>query len=405
MLYIRSMRILKFLGVFFGTLLLVFFIAFGFNLDALYTLYENSGDLQEGSEWVSKTTSLKGLTEYIGENPNHAAVVSRSVTNPDTVIAYGKNKRHTLGTLSNFFVITTYARLVENGDLDPQELVSLDEVDRYQLPYIDASNHEDAKSDLDSQGAITAKNQVSIEDLMQAAIIYNDLAASDFLRDKVGDKAISKTFDMLNLQYTDEPLPFSGLYITLNPSLGKNQIETHFKGLKKLSQKEFRDRVKSNAERYLEDDQFHQQVNSIFNDNKGLGIGFTQRRDLLSLFPKSTAAELSQLMVQLERDRLISPDVSKRIKNIMDWPYDKQRLNSDFKYYGAIYDNRLGLLNGMDYGASVYSEEPFGQALFFDSLQVAFWFHMSSSLMHQDYQQRLIWDPALRTATLQEITK
>jgi hypothetical protein len=30
---------------------------------------------------------------------------------------------------------------------------------------------------------------------------------------------------------------------------------------------------------------------------------------------------------------------------------------------------------------------------------------MSSSLMNQDYQQRLIWDPALRAATREEISK
>ena len=89
----------------------------------------------------------------------------------------------------------------------------------------------------------------------------------------------------------------------------------------------------------------------------------------------------------------------------MDWPYERQSLNSDFNFYGAIYDNRLGLLNGLDYGASTYTQEPFGQALFFDSLQVAFWFHMSSNLMHQDYQQRLMWDPALREATLKEINQ
>lgn len=399
------MRILKFLGVFFGTLLLVFFIVFGFNLDALFTLFKNSGDLQEGEEWVSKTTSLKGLTEYIGENPAHSAVVSRSVTNPDTTIAYGENESHTMGTLSNFFLITTFARLVENGELDPHKLISLDEVDKYQLPYIDASNHEDAKNALDSQGAVIKNNQVALENVVQYAIIYNDLAASDFLLDKLGNDAIRRTFELLDIQSTDKPLPFSGLYITLHPALNKSTFKSYFDELRELSQKEFRDRVSSNADQYIKDEEFHQQVNASFRQNQGLGVGFTERRDLLTLFPKSTAAELSKLMVKLDKDSLISEGVSKKVKDILDWPYDEQSLNSDFKYYGAIYDSRLGLLNGMDYGASVYSGEPFGQAVFFDSLQVAFWFHMSSSLMHQDYQQRLMWDPALRTATLQEITK
>lgn len=399
------MRILKFVGVFLGTLLLVFLIVFGFNLEALYTLYNNSEDLQEGQEWVSNATSLKGLTEYIGQQPKHVAVVSRSVTNPDTTISYGSNTPRTMGTLSNFFLITTYARLVENDDLNTDELVPLEQVDQYQLPYIDASNHDDAISALKNRGAITSDNKVSLGELVQSAIIYNDLAASDYLFYKLGQEAISSTYQILDLQYTDRPLPFVGLYITLHPALQEIDFEPYFEQLKNISKDKFRDQVFSSTDRYLDDNSFHEQVQKLFDDHQGLGIGFVERRDILTLFPKSTAGELSELMVQLEQDSLISPSVSKRIKDIMDWPYDEQGLNNDFRYYGAIYDNRLGLLNGIDYGASVYSEEPFGQAVFFDSLQVAFWFHMSSNLMHQDYQQRLMWDPALRTATVQEVNK
>lgn len=397
------MRILKFAGVFFGTLILIFFVVFGFNLDALYTLYENSGDLQEGQEWASKATSLKGLTDYIGEQPAHVAVVSRSGANPDTTIAYGEDEPHTMGTLSNFFLIATYARLVEDGKQNPDELISLDEIDRYQLPYIDASNHDDAKKVLADQDKVSQENKVKMDDLIETAIIYNDLAISDYLFQKLGTEAIEQTYKQLGLRFTELPLPFVGLYITLHPKLNNVDFATHFEQLRNLSQEKFRAEVLDNQARYLNDEQFHTQVNKLFEANQGLGIGFVERRNILSLFPKSTAGELSQLMVRLEKDSLISASVSKRVKDIMDWPYEEQSLNSDFKYYGAIYDNRLGLLNGMDYGASVYSGEPFGQAVFFDSLQVAFWFHMSSNLMHQDYQQRLMWDPALRTATLQEI--
>ena len=396
------MRILKFIGVFLGTLVVIFFIVFGFNLDALKTLYNNSGDLQEGQKWVSKATSLKGLTQYIGSNPQHSAIVSQSVTNPDTTINYGGEESHTMGTLSNFFLITTYARLIEEGQLDPDQEVAWDSVDRYQLPYIDASHHDNAKNALQSH---TKNNQVPLKKLVEAAIIYNDLAISDFLFFTLRQEEIQKTIQQLELSSTDYPLPFSGLYITLHPAFYKNDFETHFEHLSQQTQKEFRKKVLENARNYFSDDNFSKRVRNIFNEYKGLGIGFTERRDLLTLFPKSTAQELSRLMTQLEQDELISSQVSQHVKEIMNWPYSEQGLNNDFKYYGAIYDNRLGLLNGIDYGASVYSEEPFGQAIFFDSLQVAFWFHMSSNLMHQDYQQRLMWDPALREATLKEISQ
>lgn len=398
------MRILKFAGTFFGTLLLVFLIVFGFNLDALSTLFNNSKDLEEGQQWVSKATSLKGLTEYIGKNPNHSAVVSRSAINPDTTISYQGEKPRTMGTLSNLFLITTYARLVEKGSLNPQEPISLNSTDRYQLPYIDASNHENAKTVLSNEGFVNKKNQTPLNQIVQKGIIYNDLAFSDYLFYKLGKAEIESTISMLGLSNTDVPLPFSGLYITLHPKLHNTTFSARFTNLQNWSKDRFQDSVLSATKHFRNNNQFHKKVTTVFQQQQGLGIGFTERRDALSLFPKSTAGELSQLMIKLQQDSLLSSAISKRVKNIMDWPYERQSQNSDFKYYGAIYDNRLGLLNGIDYGASVYSGEPFGQAVFFDSLQVAFWFHMSSNLMHQDYQQRLMWDPALRASTQKEIS-
>jgi hypothetical protein len=181
------------------------------------------------------------------------------------------------------------------------------------------------------------------------------------------------------------------------------KFEEHFDHLQSLSEKPFRNSVLSSAASFIEDPDYHRRVTELFDETQGLGIGFRERRDILSLFPKTTASEMSRLMVQLQKEELISPKVSQRVREIMSWPLERQGINRELAYYGAIYDNRLGLVSGIDFGASTYSEEPFGQALFFDSLQVAFWFHMSSNLIHQDYQQRLMWDPALRETTLKEI--
>ncbi|HLR26414.1 MAG TPA: serine hydrolase [Fodinibius sp.] len=399
------MRILKFLGTFIGALVLVFFIVFGFNLDALVTLTENSDDLQEGQQWVPLSSSLKGLTEYIGANPQHVSLVSQSAINPDTTIRYGADKPRTMGTLSNFFLITTYARLVENDELNPDELITIGEADRYQLPYIDFSNHEDAKSAMRSSKSLTNKDQIPLKDLIQTAVIFSDLAVADFLYYKLGRESINQTYELLSVERTDKPLPFSGLYITINPAVQDTIFPAHFERLQQLSKQEFRDTVLANSRKYLQDKAYRKKIKDIFNASQGLAMQFKERRDALSLFPKSTAEELSGLMLKLEQNELISAGVSKRIKEIMDWPFERQNLNSDFNSYGALYDNRLGLLNGIDYGSSSYSGEPFGQAVFFDSLQVAFWFHMSSNLMHQDYQQRLMWDPALRETTTREVNR
>lgn len=399
------MRILKFIGAFLATFLLIFLIAFGFNLDALYTLWNNQADIQEGQEWVQKTSSLKGLTEYVAAQPERVSIASVAISNPDSSIMYNQHTPRTMGRLSVIFTVIEYARQIEAGDLNPNDQVPLEEVNQFQLPYMDESDHEDAIATLHDQDKISDDDSVALKNLVQASIRFNDIAIADYLLFKLGVQNIEKLYDDFSLQETELPLPFSGLYITLRPSKNDTSAQAHFDSLSTLSIDHFRDTVFKNAERLKNDKAFRKKMVDRFRETEGLGIKFTLRRDALAFFPKTTAHDMSKLMKKIQQEQLISKTISQKVKSFLSWPLENEdgRLNKDFKTYGALYDNRMGMVNGIDYGKSSYSEEPFAQAVFFDELQIAFWFHMSSNLMHQDFEQRLIWDPALREATVKAI--
>lgn len=399
------LRILKFIGAFLGTFLIIFLIVFGFNMNALITLFENSEELQEGQEWVSKTQSLKGLTEYIGAQPERVSIASLALNNPDSSILYNEHAPRSMGRLSNVFLLIEYARQVESGTLDSEEQVPLSEIDRHQLPYMDASNHDNAISTMRDRDKVTSENTIALADIVRMSISLNDLAASDYLFKRFGIDRMETLMNRLELEETELPLPFSGLYITLNPNIHGSSYQVWMDSLSSMSRTSFDSMVVATSDKFLSDDVFRDRVLKQFQNDEGMGISFTQFRDILKFFPKTTAYEMASLMEQLQQEVLISESVSKIVKKFMSWPMEISRLQNDFKNYGAIYDSRMGLVNGIDYGTSTYSDEPFAQAVLFDELQVAFWFHMSSNLIHQDFEQRLIWDPALRQATIQEIQK
>lgn len=399
------LRILKFIGAFLATFLFIFLIVFGFNMNALITLFENSEEIQEGQEWVEKTQSLKGLTEYIAAQPERVTVVSLAIENPDSSIEYNAHTPRTMGRLSNLFLLINYAEKLESGDLNSDEQVPISEINKFQLPYIDASNHQDALSNMRNRGTVSADETMALTDVVRMGIEFNDLAASDYLLNRFGTDEIDDLMDRLNLEETERPLPFSGLYITLNPNLHERSYSVWMDSLSSITRTHFDSLVVSNAQKFQENQAFRDKVISTFRENEGLGISFIQLRDILDFFPKTTGLEMATLMKKIQQETLISSDVSQGVKEILNWPMNIRRMPNDFNTYGAIYDSRMGLVSGIDYGASTYSDEPFAQAIFFDELQVAFWFHMSSNLIHQDFEQRLIWDPALREATVQEIKK
>lgn len=399
------MRILKFIGVFLATLIIVLILTFGFSFDTLVQLFENRDGIQEGQEWVAKTFSLKGLTEYIGAQPERVSLASLNVKNPDSSLLYNEHTPRTMGTLSRVFLITEYVRQVEQQKISPRTPVSLDKLEIYQLPYINASNHSNALSALNDRNQISDNRMIAMDNLVRIAIEFNDIAATDYLLVSLGPTAIEQLMDKLEMKETESVLPFFGLYIILNPHLYDETFDDRMNSLSQLSRVEFEELVWETAYRYIEDERFQQRVRNLFDEKNGLGIKFTEARNALDFFPKTTAAEMSDLMIQIQQETLISRQVSKEIKDLMDWPLDTEELKKQLKAYGAMYDSRMGMANVIDFGVSARTGKSFAQAVFFDDLQVAFWFHMSSGLIHQDYGQRLIWDPALRNATENQIRR
>lgn len=397
-------RILLFASVLFGTALLVFLLVIGLNWNSYETLFANSEGLREGTEWIEKTYSLKGLTQYIGQNPEKVSVVSYTLSKPDSGIYYKASTPRSMGALSNIFLLIEYAKEVHNKSLDPNKLVPLDSINQYKIPKIDNGAHEDALETLRNGGKIQ-NNQITLQTAAEALAEFNDLAIADYFYFTFGATRMDSLQEELKLTSTQSVLPFSGLYISLSPVLQNVTYDSLEARMTAMERQDFNNYVILNARRYQNDQSFKDRVQSTFRED-GLGLLFTRQRDLQSaLFPTSTARDLSSIMRYLQQQNDLWPkQVSNRVLNLLDWPLKQQQMRNDFVSYGAIYDNRLGILNGIDTGVSAYTGDTYVQAVMFDDLPVAFWVHMSSNHMHQDYQQRLIWDPALQQETREAVS-
>lgn len=396
-------RALTFLAVFLGASLVIFFLTFGFKWDALITSLNNHKAIQEGQEWVAETGSLKGITKYIGAQPKRVSLVSIAVGHPDSSLFYNAHTPRTMGRLQNIFLLIEYVRQVQAGTLDPNEPIPLQKIDRYQLPNLDQSNHQGMVEWLKNTGKIAANNTVELHTLIQASVKFSDIALSDFLLFKLGIDNIKALMNKLSVDETEIPLPFSGLYIVINPA-SKKATEAHFDSLSYMPRQKFQQLVIKTANRFATDKAYHRQVIEHFKEGFGLSLKFKKIRDALAFFPKTTASDMAHLMKKLAQETLLSPQISKKVKSFLTWPLNvNKQLNNYLSTYGAIYDTRMGMAAGIDFGRSATSNQLYAQAILFDDLQVGFWFHLSSHMIHQDFQQRLIWDPTLQHATLTAI--
>lgn len=384
-------RALKFLFIFLFVAAAVFAMVIGLNYSGFKTLFENKAGMAEGSQYIENTYSLEGLAQFVGEHPEWVSITSYNVNDPDSGIFYQENIPRALGATSNIFLLMEYERQVAEGIIDPAEIVTLEEIKKFALPEISENNHQKLVEKFEGRSA-------TLDDIVKAMLQNSDLVVADYLWFKLGEQNIRALMDTLNMPETSLPLPFSGMYMRINPSLNDTA------GLDSVSYSEFAEQAIESARNLKDDSIFNKEVKAQFEDDR-LSLSFMQERDALAYFPQATTRELADMMALLLSDEILSKEISQQIKQKLRWPMGSEPIARSFSDYGAIYDNRMGLLGGIDFGTSIYDGHTSVQAVFFDQLPVGFWVHMSANHMQEDYQQRLIWDPALYETTIKEIAK
>lgn len=386
-------RLLLFIGVFLVTALLVFGGVFGLNWKSFSVFFDNREAMTEGAEWIDKTYSLVGLSEYIAQNPEHVSFTSSVIGAPDSTLYYRENEPRAMGFGANIFLMIGIADQIEAGTFSAEEMIAWSDITQYQLPEVDASAHKISYNAAVDRGWIS-NGEIQLQHAAQLLPEFKDLALADYFWWKLGPEYWPELKERLNLQQTDMPLPYSGLYQAIAPSLQERTAEEILEHWGH-STSEFRDYAIGRSDTFLNDRESRSEITEKLKRDR-LGLNFMEERNALVLFPRTTAAEMGSLLEQLWSDEIISPEVSQNVKLWMNWPMESQKgISQNFSNYGAIYDSRMGLLMGIDFGTSTYTGDTTVQAVFFDRLPVAFWFHMSSNHMHHDFLQRMIYDPAM----------
>lgn len=421
--------LLSFLGVavvLLGSILLV-------NRGAFRTLFENREGMMEGREWVQDTYSLRGLVDYVENNPERVTIVSRVLGAPDSLLSLNADVPRPLGTLSNLFVLAAVAEAFESGELDPAEAVDWAQVSAWQIPKVSEQPHVALGNLLADEGEGEAVDGSAMEPgtpgltLERAAGLlaeHGDLALSDYLLNRVGRDRVGGVMRRTGMRTAEVPAPFAGLYLLASwsqqgamsgpvgeflaqevpdadPAALREALAVRAPeggapaGTREPVWLEWADRLgkefASGSERSAE---WREKL-----EQERLGLSFMQERDALGLFPMVRAAELADGLELIWQGVAPSPASAEKVVEWLSWPTEESTIRRDFTRYGALYDNRMGLLGGIDFGTSRYTGQSTVQVVLFDRLPIAFWFHLSANHMHQDYQQRLIYDPALIETT------
>jgi hypothetical protein len=130
---------------------------------------------------------------------------------------------------------------------------------------------------------------------------------------------------------------------------------------------------------------FHQ----LFASNAG-GMDFQTERRLYDTFPKGTANAVLDVL----------KNASPRVIDWLSWPMENASIQRDMTQFSALFESRMSILSGVSIGTSRYTGSRYVQVVMLTDIPAGLWFHLSANFMNQDFQQRLVYDPAMQDKVL-----
>lgn len=113
--------------------------------------------------------------------------------------------------------LIAYAEAVQNGELDPEQPVLLDDLDSFYLANSDLRAHPDAIADLRAEGRVSGDPPaVRLGDIPRMMMQYSSNAATDYLHLLLGQERLEATIVALGMSSHTAPCPFLGQFLLMN---------------------------------------------------------------------------------------------------------------------------------------------------------------------------------------------
>lgn len=388
-------RIAKFIGAFLMVAITLFGGIYWLNKSAVDAVLRN--DLSEGSEFVPLTYSLKGLVEYLATDPGSYSLVSVRSDKPDSSVYFNSDTRRSLGNLAHLMLIASYVDAVHSGKLDSTTLVDISLLEQFRVPNFEPNRFRNDLGDLQDI------DQPTINDLVYLLVENNNTVFADYLYHILGAQRVAAIPARFGLGNVEAPLPWAGIVTAWDPRVQERPFEMLRGEYEAECDNCYHAKVAEFGQRYLSDAAWRDTVAARV--SRGDDILFVEEKIRNRFTTRAVPEEYAIFFKNLIEGDLLSPAAKEHAVRILSWPMKNSKTSREFEQYMAIYDSRMGYLAGVDYGIIAGETQAVQQVFIMENIPVGLFMHLSSNLMTQDFQQRLIWDPSLTKAVFDNLNQ
>ena len=303
---------------------------------------------------------LLGIGGYAVLRDNPEYVMNHLKNNPQTtslyvaqngeeVISYQSDVVRPLASTVKIIIATEYAMQIEEGQLDQESLVSLDELDRHYFAGTDGGMHEAWLEGMTSEGKIKNK-EVTLHDVAKGMIVYSSNANTDYLIDLLGVSTINERAKALGLTQHEEVYPIvSALLIPSHIKTDGMNEEQLVQALKELPMETYRSLAQELSKKLTEGtldfqgatEDLSMDVQKVWSDRL---IG-------------ATANDYGKLMATISNNQLPSA-ATEVLRDLLEWPMELNEGNQDrFTHLGMKGGNTMFVLTQALYAETLEGDK------------------------------------------------
>jgi hypothetical protein len=376
----------------------------------LPTWYRNLQAMAAVPEYASGLNTPASVLDYLKVETDSSAMAAYTAGTTDAdAVLLNADERRPLGATINLLLLAVYAEQVEQGLIDPQEQLPISEWERFYLPDFDDGAHRAALFDLLIAGDFAGFAQdpdelVTVEQIVQAMVQHEDLAAADWLLERLGPQAVANFINDAGLEQQDLPLPFSGMYLSWHSHQQPQQRDEHILELAELSRAEYATEVARLTAAYQDPAwraaELRWRGNGVAKAVPYYALAFEQ------LAPRGSAAEYARILDGVARGEFRSPQVSAIMREYLDWPMQTDLNQQTFEVFGTISSALPGLQTAASFYVPLegdYAGRPRIVVLFLNQLSLPAYVSFSESLVQPAFMREYALDAEFAAGVAREL--
>lgn len=193
--------------------------------------------------YASPKSNVDAVLEFIQQNPDRASVAI--MRNEEQLVGYKADRKMPLASVAKIVVAVEYAQQAAEEKIDPEQMVSLDEINRYYIPNLDGGAQEAWEQSVEPD---MQNYSVPLKEVAKGMIEFSSNANMEYLMELLGLDNINLNLQKLGLSMHEPIYPFYSsvlipykLMAEYEDLADSEKIEKAKTELKKMPQERFRE--------------------------------------------------------------------------------------------------------------------------------------------------------------------